>query len=110
MFYNFGSWLLRLDEVDVVMVKALPNGEYSMIAHMKNGTEYTLRCKTWGEYERQRNAISLAMNQLHREPVTRYEVENIVRREVQKARGDIRTLKNILLEGLEGLRREKEDS
>lgn len=108
--FQFGSWLLRLDDIEAVMVNTIPDNNYKMIVRMRNGKEYSLLCKTWEEYEKNKTSIYMAMYRLHPNPVTSYEVENIVRRELQKARNDFRTLKNTIMAEMEGLRHDKENS
>lgn len=103
MFIRFGSWLLNLDDIEAVMY----NDNFVLRVRMKTGREYTLRCNSAADRDCEREKIIRAMGFRHPEPVSRYELEAVVQREVAKVRRDIRSLKTAVIDRLEGLRREQ---
>lgn len=102
VFYRFGSWLLNIDDVEAVMY----DDPFKLRVRMKTGREYTLTCQSAADRDREKEAMVRTMGFRHPEPISRYELEAVVQREVAKVRRDIRSLKTAVIDRLEGLRRE----
>lgn len=110
MLYKVGQDYLNLDEVESVLSgkSGNPQYPYELTITMKSGHKIT----RWYSSEGQRNSVGAEVARLHSfaypGPVTRYELDTVVNKEVGKVRNDVRTIKKLLLEVLEHGKRNSE--
>ena len=110
MLYKVGQHYLNLDEVESVIADKSgdPKFPYALTINMKSGHNVT----RWYASEAVRDSTAAEVARLHSfaypGPVTRYELDTVVNKEVSKVRNDVRTIKKLLLEVLEHGRRNSE--